>query len=97
MSADVGSVEWWVGGVIGYNSEKGPPKDHSTKVWSQLAKQFQRRRFLKIFFAEFSIFSHAGHLGWRAGSSDTILKGDNPRTIPTKFSPNRPSGFRRED
>ena len=28
--------------VIGYNSERGPPNNHSIKVWSQLAKQFQR-------------------------------------------------------
>ena len=32
------------GGVIGYNPERGPPKNHSNKVWSQLAMQFQRRR-----------------------------------------------------
>ena len=40
---------WLADGVRGYNSERGPPKDHSIKVWSQLAKQFQRRRFLNIF------------------------------------------------
>ena len=40
---------WFVGGIHGYNSERGPPKDHSIKVWSKLAKQFQRRRFLNIF------------------------------------------------
>ena len=34
------------GRVIGYNSQRGPPKDHSIKVMSQLAKQFQR--FLNI-------------------------------------------------
>ena len=39
---------WSADGVRGYNSERGPPKDHSIKVWSQLAKQFQRR-FLNIF------------------------------------------------
>ena len=38
-----------------------------------------------------------GCLGWRVGSSDTILKGDLLRTIPTKFGPNRPSSFRGED
>ena len=32
--------------VVGHNSERGPHKDHSTKVWSRLAKQFQRRRFV---------------------------------------------------
>ena len=29
-----------------------------------------------------------GSLGWRAWSLDTILKGDNPKTIPLKFGPN---------
>ena len=38
-----------------------------------------------------------GCLGWRVGSSDTILKGDHLRTIPSKFGPNMPSSFRGED
>ena len=41
--------------------------------------------------------AEGGHLGWRAGSSDTILKEDHPRTIPTKSGPNSPSSFRGED
>ena len=28
----------------GYNSERGASKDHSAKVWFQLAMWFQRRR-----------------------------------------------------
>ena len=32
------------GGVVGYNSERGPPKDHPCQVWSKLAQWFQRRR-----------------------------------------------------
>ena len=28
----------------GYNSERGPSKDHSSKVWLKLAQWFQRRR-----------------------------------------------------
>ena len=72
------------GRVIGHNSERGQPK-HFTKVWFQLAKQFHTTRFFNDFFAKFSIFSKGGHLGWRVGSSDTILKGDHPRTIPIKF------------
>jgi hypothetical protein len=28
------------GGIIGHNSERGPPKDHSTKVWFKLALWF---------------------------------------------------------
>jgi hypothetical protein len=83
--------------VVGHNSERGPHKDHSTKVWSRLAKQFQKRRFFNSFFAEFSIFSNSGHLGWRPGSSNTILKGDHLMTIPPKFGPKWPSSIRGED
>ena len=92
-------LSWLAGEVIGYNSEMGPPKDHSIKVLSQLPKQFQRR-FLNIF----PIVSHVktmspdvGGLGWQAQTSDTILKGDHLRTIPTKFGPNWLSSFKRED
>jgi hypothetical protein len=30
------------GGVVGYNSERGPSKDHFTIVWAHLTQQFQR-------------------------------------------------------
>jgi hypothetical protein len=33
-------------------------------------------------FEEISIFSNSGHLEWRAGLSDTFLKGTHPGTIP---------------
>ena len=85
------------GEVIGYNSERGPPKDHSIKVWSQLAKQFQRRKFLNIFpiGSYVKIMSaDVGGLGWQVQSLDTILKGDHLRTIPSKFGPNWLSSFR---
>jgi hypothetical protein len=36
-------------------------------------------------FAEISIFSHGGHLGYRTALTDTILKGDHPRIISAKF------------
>jgi hypothetical protein len=36
-------------------------------------------------FEEISIFSHDGHLGYRTGLTDTILKGDHPRIISPKF------------
>jgi hypothetical protein len=26
-------ISWLAGGVIGYDSERGPHQDHSTKVW----------------------------------------------------------------
>jgi hypothetical protein len=38
-----------------------------------------------------------GHLGWRAGLSDTILKGTQPGTIPARFGLIWFSGFREED
>jgi hypothetical protein len=37
-------------------------------------------------FEEISIFSKSGHLEWRAGLSDTILKGNHPGTLPTKMA-----------
>jgi hypothetical protein len=36
-------------------------------------------------FEEISIFSNGGHLGYRTGLTDTILKGDHPRIISAKF------------
>jgi hypothetical protein len=44
-----------------------------------------------------SIFSNSGHLEWRAGLSDTILKGTHPGTIPARFGLIWFSGFRGED
>jgi hypothetical protein len=46
---------------------------------------------------EMSIFSNSSQLEWRAGLSDTILKGDHPRIIPAKFALIWYSGFRGED
>ena len=48
-------------------------------------------------FEEISILSNSGHLEWRAGLSDTILKGNHPGTIPARFSLIWFSGFRGED
>jgi hypothetical protein len=48
-------------------------------------------------FEEISIFSNRGHLEWRAGLSDTILKGTHPGTIPARFGLIWLSGFRGED
>jgi hypothetical protein len=41
--------------------------------------------------------SYSSHLEWRVELSDTILKGDYPRTIPARFSVIWFSGFRGED
>ena len=48
-------------------------------------------------FEEISIFSNSGHLEWRAGLSDTILKGTHPGTIPARFGLIWFSSFRGED
>jgi hypothetical protein len=46
---------------------------------------------------EISIFSNSSHFEWRAGLSDTILKGNHPRTISAMFGLIWFSGFRGED
>ena len=46
---------------------------------------------------EISIFSDSSHFEWRAGLSDTMLKGDHTRTIPAKFALIWFSSFRGED
>jgi hypothetical protein len=48
-------------------------------------------------FEEISIFSNSGHLEWRAGLSDTILKETHPGTIPVRFGLIWFSGFRGVD
>ena len=48
-------------------------------------------------FEEISIFRNSGHLEWRAGLSDTILKGTHPGAIPARFGLIWFSGFRGED
>jgi hypothetical protein len=47
-------------------------------------------------FEEIYIFSNSGHLEWRAGLSDTILKGTHPWTTPARFGLIWFSGFRGE-
>ena len=47
-------------------------------------------------FEEISIFSNSGHLEWRAGLSDTILKGTHPGIIPARFGLIWFSGFRED-
>jgi hypothetical protein len=46
---------------------------------------------------EISIFRNSSHLEWRAGLSDTIMKGTHPGTIPARFGLIWFSGFRGED
>ena len=56
---------------------------------------FKREQFWP--FEEISIFSNSGHLEWRVGLSDTILKETHPGTIPARFGLIWFSGFRGED
>jgi hypothetical protein len=46
---------------------------------------------------EISIFSNSSPLEWRAGLSDTTLKGNHPGTIPARCGLIWFSGFRGED
>jgi hypothetical protein len=46
---------------------------------------------------EMSIFSNSGHIEWRAGLADTILKRTQPETITARFDLIWFSGFRGED
>ena len=50
-------ISWLAGGVIGYDSERGPHKDHSTKVWSQLAKLVSEEKILNDFFLSNFLFT----------------------------------------
>ena len=46
---------------------------------------------------EMSIFGNSSHLEWRAGLSDTFLKGAHPQTIPAMFGLIWFSSFRGKD
>ena len=64
-----------------------PCKDHPCNVCFKLAHWFLRR-FLNVFPIGSYVKIMFGHLGWRSGSTDTILKlqkGDYPKTMPAKF------------
>jgi hypothetical protein len=49
------------------------------------------------FFFQPIYTDYASHLEWRAGLSDTFLKGAHPGTIPARFGLIWFSGFRGED
>jgi hypothetical protein len=77
---------WLKVGITGHNFGRAPSKDHSTKVWLQLAQWFPRRRVL----CEFPIWSYvklssavgailvegrtAGHLFGRKPFNDYFIK-----------------------
>ena len=64
---------WLEIGITGHNFGRGPSKDHSTKVWLQLAQWFLRRRFV----CEFPIGSYV-KLSSAVGA--ILIEGPNRRT-----------------
>jgi hypothetical protein len=64
---------WLEVGITGHNFGRGPSKDHSTKVWLQLAQWFLRRRFI----CEFPIGSYV-KLSSAVGA--ILIEGPNRRT-----------------
>jgi hypothetical protein len=90
------------GGHLGWRS--GSPDtilkiDHlsTIHVCFKLAYWFQKRRFLNIFpigsYVK-TMSADGGHLGWRSGSLDIILKVDHLMTIHAMFALNWLTGFR---
>ena len=82
--------------VTGHNFENLPLKDHPCHVCFKLAYWFQRRRFLNIFPIGYyvkTMSADGGHLGWRSGSLNIILKVDHLRTIHAMFALNWLTGF----
>ena len=74
---------------------RGPHKDHSTKVWSQLAKLVSEEKILNDFFLSNFLFSAMAAMlvGIQLGTN----WGPPKSTINlSKLSPNWPSGFRGE-
>ena len=69
-------------------------------MFAILAYWFQRRRFLNIFpigsYVK-TMSADGGHLVWRSGSPDTILKIDHLRTIHVMLALNWLTGLRGED
>jgi hypothetical protein len=83
--------------VTGHNFENLLLKDHPCHVCFKLAYWFQRKRFLNIFpigsYVK-TMSADGGHLGWRSGSLNIILKVDHLRTIHAMFALNWLPGFR---
>jgi len=77
---------------------RGPHMEHSTKVWSQLAKLVSEEKILNDYFLSNFLFS--AMVAMLAGSGIIGYNSERgPPKITTnlaKFSPNWPSGFRGE-
>ena len=65
--------------------------DHLCNVCFKLAYWFQRKKNLNIFPIQSHVKTMSaddGHLGWRSGSQDIILKVDQLKTIHAMFALN---------
>ena len=101
MSVDVSRLGWQTGSSDTMLKGDHQYKNHSIKFGPNRPSSF-REAFLNIFPIGSYMYVKTmsvdvGRIGWWVGSSDTILKGDHPRTIPLKFGPNTPSSFREEE
>ena len=77
--------------VTRHNFENLPLKNNPYHVCFKLAYWFQRKFFLNNFpigsYVK-TMSADGGHLGWRSGSQDIILKVDHLRTIHAMFALN---------
>jgi hypothetical protein len=99
MSAEGGHLGWRSGSLDIILKVDHLRTIHS-HVCFKLAYWFQRNFFLNIipigsYVKTMSV--DGGHLGWRLGSQDIILKIDHLRTIHAMFASNWLTGFRGED
>ena len=89
---------WLEIGITAHNFGRRPSRDHSTKVWLQLAQWFLRRRFL----CEFPIGSYvklssaAGAILIEGPNRRTFLEENHPMTISSKFCSYWANSFRQE-
>ena len=65
-------------------SQKNPEYMLNYSFPCSCSKHLSSFRF--IIKQQWTIFSNSSHLEWKAGLSDTILKGTHPRTIPARFA-----------
>ena len=96
ISADIGSLGWWEGSsdtILKGNH----PRTIPLKFGPNCPSRFRDFNFFPIGSYVKTMSADIDSLGWWAGSLDTILKGDHPRTIPPKSGPNWPSCFKEED
>ena len=98
MSADGGHLEFPIGTKNITFVEVHPMTIHAmfalnwyTGFREDILKHFPMGSYVKTMSAD------GGHLGWTSGPTDIILKEDHPKTIPSQFGSNWPSGFRYED